>query len=72
MLKMKHAYQHKTLRTLISGSPEYMSCLCSLGPCRAGTPAPVTLGAVWEMKAATQLPIILAKCVINLETEEKK
>lgn len=73
MLKMKRVYQCETLHSLISGSPKYM-CLasCSLGPPRAGSPAPVTLGDVQETKAAAQLPIILAKCVINLKTEEKK
>lgn len=47
------------------------TCVLPLAP-RAGSPAPVTLGDVQETKAAAQLPIILAKCVINLKTEEKK
>lgn len=49
----------------------HVSCLCSLGPPRAGTPAPITLGAIQEMKAAAQLPIVLAKCMSILKTEEK-
>lgn len=49
----------------------HMSCLSILELPRAGSSAPITPSAIWKTKAAAQLSILLATCVISLKLEGK-
>lgn len=49
----------------------HVSCLSILEWPRAGSSPPITPSAIWKTKAAAQLSLLLAKCVINLKLEEK-
>lgn len=49
----------------------HVSCLSILEWPRAGSSPPITPSAIWKTKAAAQLSLLLAKCVINLKLEKK-
>lgn len=52
-------------------SRTHVSCLSILEWPRAGSSAPIIQNAIWKTKAAAQLSILLATCVINLKLEGK-